>query len=1331
MPGAVPVTHAATLNVCDTCSYTTIQAAVDAANAGDVIRVASDTYEESVTIDKSLTIQSISGFTPGVGPAPDAPTLNGNQEQPNAFVINPAVSNVVIAGFVIRNYTNAGILARSANGSVNNVTLRNNYIYDVGSYGIWVESTGTPVNQEWLVNNNVIENVGEHAMQLTNIQDSTIRNNDITIGSSEMSSGIFLQSYAENGAPTVRNVVINENTIYHSQSGAGILARTCNAQGISATITDLTVSDNTISGGGTGIVVAKDADCDRNTTIENITIAENDLDIRHPRGSQYGTAAIRLDGIGSAASIANNTIQVSGAMGGIPSYHGIEIEASASGTIQITENDLDGNETGLNNSGIYIHTTSSRPEITIEDNMIARWNVGINARFPGSVVATDNIIARQSEYGIYAEDTSSFMATRNNVVENNTGMYVDMPGPFTASENRIVESAEYGVHHASNRGTVDVTDNWWGCNYGPGTSGEGCGATPNGVEGAMTYEPWLQLNFKTTAYDVLYEGYIHTTVLTAEVQYNSESDGPFTLTDSDQSYGPVATFQNPAAPSAQDCTEPPCLQELEEPLEEGVATQSVQLYAAEQPSVDPCIIVDLQRVCHSIPIVAEDPPPGLPGRVIPIPDYTPLPPGRFRPILDLNGTEASGINYTTQFRPQGSAVYIADKDAMVLRDMDSPELCSAGITINPGPPIQDEEVLKAITGRTGITATYEDGILSLEGEQPVSAYEQVLRTVLYENTNENPPERTLTFVVNDCTYNNRPIARTMLEIGEPADPTPAPDLGLSKGDGGEGSGPGQMVHYTLSYINKGNRPASGVVITETLPLNTTFQASESADGWQRRSDRTYTYNVGTLDAGESGTVAFAVTLPDPLPNDLEMIVNTAEIGDDGTNGADKYLPDNSTRVETRINWRPDLRIRLDDRNESAITGETFLYTLHYANTGNRGTSGVVIEDTVPLSTTFNSRQSTSGWSCNAEGDGGDVCTYEIPSTLSPGASGIVTFAVDVAYPMPPDATVLVNNATIETNQPGISDINPANNTSSARTPITFRYWSYSPFILYPNYPPTANNDTYLTSIETPLTIPVEQGVLANDSDPNVEDDLSATLLSMPLSGTIEFNADGSFTYMPVDGFVGTEQLVYQVQDSQGKQSTAMFSINVTALCGVPGKPACLPDLVAELRLSPDKRDFAAGEPVQVEVVVTNQGFTAASPFWVDLYINPSEVPQSPNKLWDLYCTLTPCFGLSWRVDTYLQAGQSIVLTAEDREREFSLWDGWFAAGTTDLYVYVDSWACEDWNNNICTPTGAMVELNEENNTDAIHNLEVTGPNPTLNLSQRVKTLPVYRPWPGK
>jgi hypothetical protein len=83
-----------TLNVCSGCTYTTVQAAVNAATAGDTIVVAAGTYAESVSVDKSLTIQ-------GAQAGNDARTRSGSESTVSSFHVT--ASNVVIDGFTLDN----------------------------------------------------------------------------------------------------------------------------------------------------------------------------------------------------------------------------------------------------------------------------------------------------------------------------------------------------------------------------------------------------------------------------------------------------------------------------------------------------------------------------------------------------------------------------------------------------------------------------------------------------------------------------------------------------------------------------------------------------------------------------------------------------------------------------------------------------------------------------------------------------------------------------------------------------------------------------------------------------------------------------------------------------------------------------------------------------------------------------------------------------------------------------------------------------------------------------------------------------------------------------
>ncbi|KRF20541.1 hypothetical protein ASG90_18315 [Nocardioides sp. Soil797] len=94
-----------------------------------------------------------------------------------------------------------------------------------------------------------------------------------------------------------------------------------------------------------------------------------------------------------------------------------------------------------------------------------------------------------------------------------------------------------------------------------------------------------------------------------------------------------------------------------------------------------------------------------------------------------------------------------------------------------------------------------------------------------------------------------------------------------------------------------------------------------------------------------------------------------------------------------------------------------------------------------------------------------------------------------------------------------------------------------------NDAPVAVEDT----ATTPSGNSVDGNVLTNDSDPD-GDALTASLVLVPVNGTVVLNADGSFTYAPNDGYAGSDALEYQVCDN-GTPSlcdTATLRIEIVA-----------------------------------------------------------------------------------------------------------------------------------------------------------------------------------------
>ncbi|MHB0937976.1 MAG: Ig-like domain-containing protein [Armatimonadota bacterium] len=92
-----------------------------------------------------------------------------------------------------------------------------------------------------------------------------------------------------------------------------------------------------------------------------------------------------------------------------------------------------------------------------------------------------------------------------------------------------------------------------------------------------------------------------------------------------------------------------------------------------------------------------------------------------------------------------------------------------------------------------------------------------------------------------------------------------------------------------------------------------------------------------------------------------------------------------------------------------------------------------------------------------------------------------------------------------------------------------------------NDAPNAVNDSYAASVNKQLKVNAP-GVLKNDSDPE-KSALTAVLVTGPANGKLTFNANGSFTYMPRSGFIGTDTFTYRATD--GALTSALATVTIT------------------------------------------------------------------------------------------------------------------------------------------------------------------------------------------
>src|SRR5438093_1184342 len=219
----------------------------------------------------------------------------------------------------------------------------------------------------------------------------------------------------------------------------------------------------------------------------------------------------------------------------------------------------------------------------------------------------------------------------------------------------------------------------------------------------------------------------------------------------------------------------------------------------------------------------------------------------------------------------------------------------------------------------------------------------------------------------------------------------APVLAVSKTDSPDPVAAGGNLTYTLSYSNTGSARATGVVITDSVPANTTF-VSATAGG--TLASGVVTWSVGNLAAGASGSAQLVVRVASPLANGTSITNGTYGIDSNET------APVSGAAVSTTVSSAPLLSVSKTDSPDPVAAGGTLTYTLSYSNTGNANATGVVITDTVPANTTFVS--ATAGGTL-ASG----VVTWSI-GNLAAGATGSVQMVARLASPLANGT--LINNS---------------------------------------------------------------------------------------------------------------------------------------------------------------------------------------------------------------------------------------------------------------------------------------------------------------------------------
>ncbi|QOC22164.1 isopeptide-forming domain-containing fimbrial protein [Wenzhouxiangella sp. AB-CW3] len=342
---------------------------------------------------------------------------------------------------------------------------------------------------------------------------------------------------------------------------------------------------------------------------------------------------------------------------------------------------------------------------------------------------------------------------------------------------------------------------------------------------------------------------------------------------------------------------------------------------------------------------------------------------------------------------------------LVLENNGAAEATDLIITDTPDP--RSSLVVGSVTTTAGtVVLGNSSGQTSVRVELASLADSETL-TVTYDVVLDDP------FPASVDEVENQAVARSFEQpdlTDEEVTPVVAsPELFITKTDGGVTAVPGGGVVYTLEYGNVGNQDATGVVITDVVPDNVSFDPDNSDAGFACTPDNsagsTCTLSIGDLDVGDGGSVSFAVIVDDPLPAGVDSIANLAEITDDGSNSPEPVTDEDDEN--TPIDADAVLAISkslIEAIPAPADIGSVLRYEIEVWNDGNMTLTDVVISDPLvdPIDPVADCQ-----WD-------GDVGTLRVDESVTCAVEYTVT-------PADADAGEVENTATADSEQTGPVD----------------------------------------------------------------------------------------------------------------------------------------------------------------------------------------------------------------------------------------------------------------------------------------------------------------------
>ncbi len=386
---------------------------------------------------------------------------------------------------------------------------------------------------------------------------------------------------------------------------------------------------------------------------------------------------------------------------------------------------------------------------------------------------------------------------------------------------------------------------------------------------------------------------------------------------------------------------------------------------------------------------------------------------------------------------------------------------------------------------------------------------------------------------------------------------------------------GQPLTYSAMVTNNGPNNATGVVLTDTLPTNTTFGTAVLSQGTFSDSGNSFTAILGNLAVGASASVVITATPSGLAVGSLSNSVTTSAVQ------GDPSPANNTASVVTTVDAAANLIATVGSSPNPVLIGQQLTYTVNVTNLGPNTATGVVLTDLLPNSVTFVSAVPSQGSATQV----GVQVTANLGSLVSGGSATVVI----VVLPTQSSIGSIIDSVSVSGNQ---GDPNTTNNVASVIStvkPASDLSIAFAP----PPAPVLAGQDlTYVLAITNhgPSTA---SGVVATDLLPaNVAivsvgssqgltavagSTVSATLGTLPSGDTATFTIVVQPSALAVGEIVDSASVA-------GNQSDPNLANNSTSTTTEVD-----PSSDVGVTMSGAPNPVAAGQDLAYTITVTNNG----------------------------------------------------------------------------------------------------------------------------------------------